>query len=120
MSDQKDILSFEQGGKGKIPDDKLMAYLEGRLSPEEQYEVEEWLSVDGMESDALEGLKKMQPEDARKAVGKINYELRKQLRARTKRRTNYIKENQWALLSILIVLMLAVVCYIAFRTITGK
>ena len=120
MSDQKDILSFEQGGKGKIPDDKLMAYLEGRLSPEEQYEVEEWLSMDGMESDAVEGLKNMQPSDAKKAVGKINYELRKQLRARNKRRTKLITENNWGWLAVLIVLMLAVVSYIAFRTITGK
>jgi len=115
MSDQKDILSFEQGGRGKIPDEKLLAYLEGTLSPEEQYEVEEWLSEDGMESDAMEGLKELKPEEAKRAIGKINYELRKQLRTRTKRRSKPIKDNKWGWLAIVIVLMLAVVCYIAIR-----
>lgn len=119
MSNQKDILSFEQGGRGKIPEDKLMAYLEGRLSPEEQYEVEEWLSVEGMESDALEGLKELQPGEAKKTAGKINYELRKQLRTRNQRRTKLITENNWGWLAVLIVLMLAVVCYLALRAVTG-
>ena len=112
MSDLNDILS---NGKGKLPEDKLMAYLEGKLSLEEQHEVEKWLAAEGMESDALEGLQALEPGETKKAVGKINYELRKELGARNKRRTKHIKDNKWSWLAILIVLMLASVCYIAIR-----
>jgi anti-sigma factor RsiW len=117
MSELNDILS---DGKGKLPEDKLMAYLEGKLSPEEQHEVEEWLAGEGMESDAVEGLQALEAEETKKAVGKINYELRKQLGARNKRRTKLIKDNKWGWLAIVIVLMLAIVCYIAIRVMTQK
>lgn len=113
MSELNDILSG--GGKGKLPEEKLMAYLEGKLGPDEQREVEEWLSGEGMESDALEGLQALEPEETKRAVGKINYELRKGLGARNKRRTKHIRDNKWSWLAILIILMLVIVCYIAIR-----
>ncbi len=119
MSELNDILSPGGNGKGKLPDEKLMAYLEGKLSPEEQHEVEEWLSGEGMESDALEGLQALAPEETKKAVGKINYDLRKELGSRNKRRTKHIKDNKWSWLAIVIVLMLAIVCYIAIKVATS-
>jgi hypothetical protein len=117
MSELNNILN---NGKGKLPEDKLMAYLEGKLSPEEQHEVEEWLAGEGMESDALEGLQALGPDETKKAVGKINYELRKELGARNKRRTKLIMDNKWGWLAIVIVLMLAIVCYIAIRVASQK
>lgn len=115
MSDLNEILSNGGNGKGKLPEEQLMAYLEGKLSPEEQHEVEQWLSNEGMESDALEGLQQLDTEETKKSVGKINYELRKELGSRNKRRTKHIKDNKWSWLAILVVLMLAIVCYIAIR-----
>jgi ferric-dicitrate binding protein FerR (iron transport regulator) len=120
MSELNDILSTGGNGKGKLPEEKLMAYLEGKLSPEEQHEVEEWLSAEGMESDALEGLQSLETEDTKKSVAKINYELRKELGSRNKRRTKHIKDNKWSWLAILIVLMLAIVCYIAIRVASNQ
>lgn len=114
MSELNDILS-NGPGKGNLSEDKLLAYMEGRLSPQEQHEVEQWLAGEGMESDALEGLKEMGTEEAQKAVGKINYELRKELGARNKRRTKHIKESKWSWLAILVILMLVIVCYLAIR-----
>lgn len=119
MSELNNILSTGNG-KGKLPEEKLMAYLEGKLSLEEQREVEEWLSAEGMESDALEGLQGLEVEETKQAVGKINYELRKELGARNKRRTKHIKDNKWSWLAIVIVLMLAIVCYIAIKVMTPK
>jgi hypothetical protein len=113
MSELNDI--FGENNKGRLPEDKLMAYLEGKLGPGEQREVEEWLAGEGMESDALEGLQELEPEETKKAVGKINYELRKELGARNKRRSKAIKDNKWSWLAILLILMLAIVCYIAVR-----
>ena len=53
MSGLNDILN---NGKSMISQEQLIAYLEGRLSAEEQHDVELWLAEEGMESDALEGL----------------------------------------------------------------
>ncbi|MBL7718913.1 MAG: hypothetical protein JNL72_08760 [Flavipsychrobacter sp.] len=113
MNELNDILST--GGKGKLPEDKLLAYLEGKLGPEEQRQVEEWLSAEGLESDALEGLQELEVTETKRAVGKINYELRKELGARNKRRSKHLKDNKWSWLAIAVVLLLAIVCYIAIR-----
>jgi len=116
MSDLKDIL---QDGKGKLPEDKLLAYLEGRLSPEEQHEVEQWLSDEGMESDAVEGLKNIQPAETRDTIDRINHALRKQLIPK-KRKRRQIKGNPWAVQAVVIILLLIILAYIVIRIATKK
>lgn len=111
MSEQKDIWS---NNKGRLPEDKLMAYLEGKLSPEEQHKVERWLAEEGMESDALEGLKDIEPEETKRIAHQLNHNLRTQM-AGKKRRTRPIADNQWSWLAILIILILAVACYMVIR-----
>ena len=49
----KDILS---NLNPDIDQETLLLYLQGKLSPEQQHEVEKGLLVDDFESDALEGL----------------------------------------------------------------
>lgn len=116
MSDLKDIL---QDGMGKLPEDKLLAYLEGRLSPEEQHEVEQWLGDEGMESDAVEGLKNMQPAETRDTIDRINHALRKQLMPK-KRKRRQIKDNPWAVQAVVIILLLIILAYIVIRIATKK
>lgn len=106
-----------QSGKGRLPEDKLIAYLEGKLSPAEQHEVEAWLANEGMEADALEGLKNLPAIESKQIVGKLNYSLNKQLKAKTKKRTQPIKDNYWAWIAILIILILCIVGYVVLRTI---
>ncbi len=106
-----------QSGKGKLPEDKLLAYLEGKLSPAEQHEVEAWLADEGMEADALEGLKALPANESKQIVGKLNYGLNKQLKAKTKKRTQPIKDNYWAWIAILIILILCIVGYMVLRMI---
>ncbi|MBS1779760.1 MAG: hypothetical protein JST70_10585 [Bacteroidetes bacterium] len=100
---------------GKLPEDKLLAYLEGRLSPDEQHEVEQWLAREGMESDAVEGLKALRADESKETVSRINYRLRQALGTKTKRRTSTIIENKWALLAVVIVLLLCIVGYIVIN-----
>ena len=116
MSDLKDIL---QDGKGKLPEDKLLAYLEGRLSPEEQHEVEQWLGDEGMESDAVEGLKNIQPAETRDTVDRINHALRKQLMPK-KRKRRQIKDNPLAMQAVVIISLLIILAYIVIRIATKK
>ena len=115
MSDRNDILNFEQNKSGgRIPEDKLMAYLEGKLSPDEQHEIELWLAEEGMESDALEGLKAIRPEEAKHSVQRLNHTLRKKLlhKKRTRRRP---KNDHLTWIAIVVILLLAVLAYIVIR-----
>lgn len=113
MSDQNHISPFEPGSGNRkhLPEDKLLAYLEGKLPPAEQHEVEQWLAEEGMESDALEGLQTMRPEDTRHTVNKLNHNLRKTLLSKKHKRTK-LKTDQHIIVAIAIILLLVVVAYI--------
>ncbi|RYD55823.1 MAG: zf-HC2 domain-containing protein [Sphingobacteriales bacterium] len=108
MSDLNDIWN---SGKGKLPEEKLQAYLEGKLSAEESREVELWLSEEGMESDAAEGLSELPPGDTNKIVGKLNADLNKTLASKRKRRTKAIGENKWGWVAIIVILLLCILAY---------
>jgi anti-sigma factor RsiW len=101
-------------GRGQLPEDKLMAYLEGRLSPEEQHEVEEWLADEGMESDAMEGLKELAPAESRQAADKLKLHLKAQLKGRRPRRKP-LSGNSWGLVAVIVILLLCIACYIIFK-----
>ena len=112
MSDLNDILS---NNKGKLPEDKLMAYLEGRLSPEEQREIEKLLTEEGMEADALEGLQNIPAIDAKESVNRINHQLRKDLLGKHPKRRRQIVSNPWAIVAIGVIIFLIVIAYIIIR-----
>lgn len=112
MNEQDNILPFDDGRKPhSLPEDKLMAYLAGKLSPAEQHEVEQWLAEEGMESDAIEGLQGQNAEDTRHTVGRLNHGLRKTLHIK-KRKRRGMSTNYLAWIAIVIILMLAVLAYI--------
>ncbi|OJW81311.1 MAG: hypothetical protein BGO69_04400 [Bacteroidetes bacterium 46-16] len=113
MSGLKDILGSNT--PGGLPEDKLMAYLEGKLSAEEMREVENFLSQEGFESDAIEGLKYLQPADTKKTVDHINHTLRKELSSRKLRRSKPIKDNPWALLGIALTILFIILAYFVIR-----
>ena len=114
MSDPNNISSFNNNEKPKLSEERLMAYFEGKLSPAEQHEVEQWLAEEGMESDALEGLRDLKPEETKHTVSKLNHHLRKTiLSKKTKRRP--LKTEQYTLVAIAIILLLIVVAYIVIR-----
>ncbi len=112
MADIRDI--WKNGGAGKLPEDKLMAYLEGRLTRQEQHEVEAWLAAEGMEADALEGLKEIPLADTKQMVSSINRNLHTRIN-KDRRRHRPIADNKWAWLAILIVLLLCVLGYIILK-----
>ena len=121
MSDIKDIWhgSSADDGNKKLPDDLLIAYLEGRLSPQEQHEVELWLSAEGLESDALEGLKQLSASDTKQSVAVINYQLHKTLNS-NKRKRRFIVTNSWAWLAVAIILLLTILAYIVIYMMIKK
>lgn len=98
-----------------LPEDKLMAYLEGSLSPEERREVELWLGEEGMESDAIEGLQQLKLEETRQLAAQLNYKLQNELRKPRRKRNGYFADNKWSWIAVLIILLFAVLGYVVFR-----
>lgn len=97
-----------------LPEDLLMRYLEGKLSPAGQREVEQWLADDGMESDAVEGLKALNPAETKRSVKRLNRKLRKSIPGRRQRRQRPAGYNT-TLIAIAVILLLAIIAYIVVR-----
>lgn len=111
MSGNGNILN---GGSGKLDEGKLMAYLEGRLTPGEQHEVELWLAEEGMESDALEGLKMAEAAKVKDTVNKMHHRLDQSL-GQKKRKRRPMKTEQYTLVAIALILLLAIVAFFVIK-----
>lgn len=102
---------------GNLPQDKLLAYLEGKLSPAEQREVEALLTDDGMDSDALEGLNSMSVSDAKILASRIDYKLQYDLKKKRSRKRSHFADNKWAWLAVMFILIMAVLGYMMIKLI---
>lgn len=112
MSKSSNIYFLEEQRGKNIPEEKLLAYLEGRLSPEEQYEIEQLLAEGGPESDAIDGLRQMDNHEINHAVSNINKKLRKDARSNRMKKRNGGSETYWGWIAIIIVLLLAALGYL--------
>jgi succinate dehydrogenase/fumarate reductase flavoprotein subunit len=112
MSELNDIWS---NNKGNLPEEQLRAYLEGKLNAEQQREVEKWLAEEGMENDAIEGLKEISAGQAQKSVNRINQNLNKRLNIKDKRKISFNDLSTY--IAIILMLLIAVVAYYVLRII---
>jgi len=113
MSELNNILA-NGPERERISEETLMLYLEGKLTPAQQHEVEKWLADEGMESDALEGLQTISPVETKLTVNKLNHELNKTLHHK-KRKRRPVASNFYTLIAMGIILMLAIVAYLLIR-----
>lgn len=113
MSNKDDILNSEE--KDMLSEARLLAYFEGRLSPEEQHEVELLLSDEGMDSDAVEGLNELSAKEMKLATNELKHRLNKELK-NTNRRKGLYRDQRWTLLAIFMILILCVLGFIVIRT----
>jgi anti-sigma factor RsiW len=109
VSDQPNIRPDDH-----LSEEQLMAYLEGKLPAAQQRRVEEFLSAEGMESDALDGLRTMPPSDIRASTERLNHRLRVGL-SNKKRKRRKLNTGQMTWIAVLLTLFLAVVAYIAIK-----
>jgi len=107
----KDILSHLQTD---IDQETLLRYLEGRLTPEKQQEIEAQLLDAEFEAEALEGLEQLS--DKRKIKGiveALNHDLKKKTaQRRARRRRLDLKLEPWLLIAIITVLILVIIGFI--------
>ncbi len=111
----KDILSQMSAD---IDQETLLLYLQGKLSPEKQHELEKQILDSEFAADAIDGLQDFK--DKKKlalVVEQLNNDLKKKTaRKKARRQKRTLQSEPWLLLSLAIILVLVVICYfILFR-----
>lgn len=114
MSEINNIPPFDRN-PGRLSEEKLLAYLEGKLSPAEQREVELLLSEEGMESDAIDGLQSMKPMELRQSVTRLDKKLRSQLSGKKRRRRHSKPDVMQLVIAVIVILLLAALAYAVTR-----
>ncbi|KAA5532202.1 hypothetical protein F0919_15485 [Taibaiella lutea] len=96
-----------------IDENQLLAYLEGRLSSEEQHRLEEVLESDPFLNDAVEGLAEIKDKEQLKQIAaQINQQLRRQIKNRKAHRKSRTRLTEhWGWLYVLIVLGLVLMAW---------
>ncbi len=114
MDNENNISPTGPGNESRLKEDRLLAYLEGRLSPAEQHEVELWLADEGMESDAQEGLGAMQAAERNHAIERLNHKLRKTIVHKSRKRKKLVTDS-YVLVAVFLILLLIAVGYLVIR-----
>lgn len=115
MNKKDNIFPFGEDSRPELSQEHLQAYLEGRLSHEEQHRVEEWLAEEGMESDALEGLKEMDAGAVKQSAARLKQQLRREISSRKTTRRPDAMANRWALAAIFLILLLCAIGYFVIK-----
>src|SRR5215212_8278345 len=100
----KDILS---NLNPDIDQETLLRYLQGKLSAEEQHEIEKGMMESDFDSDALEGLQEMKD---KKNLTVLLQQLQKDLKKKTEKKKQarqklQLKLEPWLIISLVIVLI---------------
>lgn len=111
MTDANNIWKNSSAAGKELPDDQLLAYMEGRLSGDALREVEEWLSTTGMESDAIEGLQAMNSSEAMEMTAQLNHQLQRSLKKKRRQRRG-LGDQKWSWIAICVVLLLAIMAFL--------
>lgn len=117
MSQQHNIQFSGKDGNGKsnLSDEQLMAYMEGKLSPAEMREIEELMSEESADADAIEGLQMMHPAETKRTVAELHRKLHTEILRNNPKRKGKFSEDYWGWIAIVIVLLLIVVGYVVIR-----
>ena len=112
-----DLLNILPDKNNDIDEQKLMDYLNGKLSGEEKYEVEKWMADNDIAGDAVEGLQNIKEKrDLPLYVDQLNKSLQAQLLKKKKRRSKMkLKEYPWVYFTVVLILLLCIIGYFVLR-----
>ncbi|MGB4846148.1 MAG: hypothetical protein WBP16_16895 [Ferruginibacter sp.] len=115
MSDElKNILS---NLNKDIEQEKLLDYLNKKLSAAEAHEVEKQMADDEFMNDAIEGLENFKDKkDLSLLVQQLNSDLKKQTAKKNrKKEKRRLKDEPWVYFTIILVLVLIVISYVLIK-----
>lgn len=98
-------------------DERLMKYLEGKLSGDELHEFEKLMADSDLLNDAVEGLQHIQqPKNIDAYVTDLNKHLHQYTSSKKKRRLkNKLGLNDFTMVSIFLVIALCIIAYIVIK-----
>ena len=110
----KDILS---NLNPDVDQETLLNYLQGKLSAEQQHEVEKKMMKDDFESEALEGLEAIRDKKQLAfVVDQLNRDLRKKTeKKKQKRAEKELKLQPWLIILIIAILFIVVISYLVIH-----
>ena len=102
---------------GQISEQKLMDYLQGRLSPEESHEVEKLMVDSGFIDDAVEGLSEMKDKQKIAVIlQELNGHLNSKIKQKSKKNKLIIPDQLTLTIATTVtVLLLIVMAYVIYR-----
>ena len=111
MPNLSDILS---NSNKDIDNQKLMDYLSGKLSAEEQHEIEKQMMESDLMNDAIEGLQDFENKDnIAQFAEQLNRDLKKQLQKKNVRKEKRkLGDLNWVYFSIIILIVLAIIAFV--------
>lgn len=99
-----------------IEQDKLLEYLNRRLSDEEQHLLESHMNQDDFISDAMDGLEQIKNKElVASTVSQLNANLRKELEKGKKRRVRTVMKDSWLYYAVVLLLLLIAIGYVIIR-----
>ncbi|MFA6058802.1 MAG: hypothetical protein WC756_11435 [Taibaiella sp.] len=109
---------WNHGNSGQIDEDRLLAYLEGKMPAQEQHALEEILESDPFLNDAVEGLAEIKDkEQLRDIAAQINAQLKRQIQSRRKQRKSRTKlSDHWGGIFVLVILLLILLSWLVIKT----
>ena|SRR6218665_3379780 len=118
MSDElKNILS---NLNNDIEQEKLLEYLNRKLSAEEEHDLEKSMQEDPFVNDAMDGLSQMQqPDNIPTLVHQLNKDLKRHITKKKKNKRRSISEAPWLYYTVIILLLLAVLGYVVIKKYLG-
>jgi hypothetical protein len=113
MSPHNNIQKSEthQHNTHNLSEEQLMAYSEGKLSSEENRWIEEIISEDGPEADAIEGLQLLQAAATKRSLTELQRKLHTELLRHKPKRKDKLSGDFWNWIAIVTILLLILVGY---------
>lgn len=107
----KDILS---NLNPEVDQETLVLYLQGKLTAEQQHEVEKKMMEDDFDSDALEGLAHVKD---KKQINFLLEQLQRDIRKKTDKKKKFkeklqLKPEPWLIILVIVILLLIIISYI--------
>lgn len=107
----KDILNNLSTG---IDQETLLLYLQGKLSAEQQHELEKNMMTNDFAADAFDGLQNFRSgQQVQTLVEQLNRDLKKKTEKKKAYREKLkIRQDPWILIAVILILILAVISYV--------
>ena len=117
-----DLLKILNGEGNHFDNQKLIDYVNGKLSEEEKHDVEKWMAGNNMINEAIEGLqhikeKKDLPLYVEQLKKDLHEHLQKQKEQRTRRK---LKEYPWIYFAVILILLLCIIGFFVLRMLLIK